>query len=117
MAWYMTENGPYNTDFIDVPEGHMVKPYPKALWRIEAGKNYGLPFHELMPDIPVTLGAFQDVTTLGKISIPQSVKKIGEFAFAGTSLKKVKIASDCEYFPTSFPEDCVVEFYGGEVTT
>lgn len=51
MAWYMTENGPYNTDFIDVSESPMTKPYPKALWRIEAGRNGGLPFNELLPDI------------------------------------------------------------------
>lgn len=62
-------------------------------------------------------GAFQDVASLEKVSIPQSVKRIGKNAFAGTSLKKVKIASDCEYFPTSFPEDCIIEFYGQEVTT
>lgn len=114
--WIVGSDGyPINKLFPELPE-LMKKPYPKALWRIEKSRNNGLPFHELLPDIHVTLGAFQDVTTLGQVSIPQSVKKIGEFAFAGTALKKVRIAVDCEYFPTSFPEDCVIEFYGQEVT-
>ena len=49
---------------------------------------------------------------LSKVHIPESVKKIGTYSFSGTSLTSVKIAPDCAYSDTSFPSDCVVEFYG-----
>jgi Na+-transporting NADH:ubiquinone oxidoreductase subunit NqrF len=43
--------------------------------------------------------------------IPDSVKKIGEYAFYKTALKRVEIAEDCEYYITSFPDGC--EIVGG----
>lgn len=95
--------------------GNMPKPYPKALWRIDSDYNNGIPYNELLPNIPITrkIGAFKDAERLMQAEIPYSVKKIGEYAFSGTQLKKVTIAEDCEYYPTSFPEDCEVYFYGG----
>ncbi|MDE5936604.1 MAG: leucine-rich repeat domain-containing protein [Ruminococcus sp.] len=57
------------------------------------------------------IGAFENAEKLRKIVIPESVKKIGTKSFSGTALKSVKIASDCEYSATSFPEDCEIEFY------
>lgn len=56
-------------------------------------------------------GAFYNATNLIEVQIPESVKTIGRFAFAKTNLKKVKIASDCVYYDTSFPKDCEIEFY------
>jgi hypothetical protein len=56
-------------------------------------------------------GAFYNTTNLIEVRIPETVKSIGRFAFANTKLKKVKIASDCEYYDTSFPRDCEIEFY------
>jgi phage minor structural protein len=50
-TWYIGENGIYNTEFIDLPEKYMSKPYPMALWRIDPTRNNGLPFNELLPDI------------------------------------------------------------------
>jgi len=52
-------------------------------------------------------------SALSYVEIPRSCKYIGRFAFAGTALRKVKIAADCTYYDTSFPEGCEVEFYGG----
>lgn len=143
MSWIIYKGEPFQTEAAEVQEKPFVKPFPMALFRMDDDEivngyspvkdtraimypyplsywrqskyiNEGYPFHE-MYRILNTAGAFQDVSTLVKVSIPQSVKKIGEFAFAGTALKKVRIAVDCEYFPTSFPEGCVVEFYGQEV--
>ena len=57
------------------------------------------------------LGAFANAVSLTQISIPRSCKKIGRFAFTNTQLTSVTIASDCTYFPTSFPDGCVVNFY------
>ena len=53
-----------------------------------------------------------NATKLLRAEIPRSCKKIGRFAFANTALKKVKIAEDCKYYPSSFPAGCEVEFYG-----
>lgn len=51
MAWYMTDSGLYNDEFISLPAKPIEKPYPKAMWRIEAATNNGIPFNELLPDI------------------------------------------------------------------
>ncbi len=56
-------------------------------------------------------GAFYNATNLIEVQIPETVKSIGRFAFANTNLNKVKIASDCVYYDTSFPRDCEIEFY------
>lgn len=64
-------------------------------------------------DIPSAdpIGAFCNCASLSVISIPRSVKKIGRFAFRNTSLTSVVIAQDCEYYPTSFPDGCTINFY------
>ena len=59
----------------------------------------------------LVLGAFENAEKLRKIVIPESVKKIGARSFLGTDLKSIKIASDCEYSESSFPEGCKIEFY------
>ena len=58
-------------------------------------------------------GAFMNARNLEYAYIPRSCKKIGEWAFTNTKLRRVKIADDCEYYPTSFPPGCEIEFYGG----
>lgn len=58
-------------------------------------------------------GAFMNARNLEYAYIPRSCKKIGELAFTNTKLRRVKIANDCEYYPTSFPPGCEIEFYGG----
>lgn len=112
-TWYIDENGIIsNTEFIEMPEKYMSKPYPMALWRIEPTINNGFPFNELMPDM-VPTGAFMNAVNLQTVYIPRTCKKIGAFSFRNTALKKVYIAADCEYSSTSFPDDCEVMFYGG----
>lgn len=59
----------------------------------------------------IKLGAFCNDSSLSIVSIPRSVKKIGRFAFRNTSLTSVMIAQDCEYYPTSFPDGCTINFY------
>lgn len=56
-------------------------------------------------------GAFMDAALLAKVRIPSSVKRIGELAFSGTQLTSVKIARDCEFSESSFPEGCEVTYY------
>ena len=49
LSWHIGENGfPTNTEFIDAPEKAMDKPYPLAMWRIEANTNEGFPFNKLL---------------------------------------------------------------------
>lgn len=64
-------------------------------------------------DIPTTnpIGAFCNCHGLVSVHIPPTVKKIGPYAFYNTQLSQVKIASDCEYYDTSFPENCTIEYY------
>lgn len=57
------------------------------------------------------LGTCYNATNLTSVTIPESVKYIGEFAFTNTKLTSVKIASDCVYYPTSFPVGCEISFY------
>lgn len=56
-------------------------------------------------------GAFANCTNLKKIVIPKSVKFIGENAFLNTELLSVQISSECVYSPTSFPDNCKINFY------
>lgn len=59
MAWVIGENGlPTETDFIDIPENYIEKPYPLALWRIDdtvtdgrIWTNYNRPYNLLMRDV------------------------------------------------------------------
>ena len=96
---------------IGLPEITESDVYPDGQWLISADKNSGMPYTRLMP-VPLPNGAFKDVAELTGIYISESVKKIGSYSFAGTSLTSVKIAPDCAYSDTSFPPGCVVEFYG-----
>lgn len=89
-------------------------PYPSGLLRINPLMNDGYPYSPLMPDVPMKgPGAFCHAERLTRVSIPESVKKIGKEAFRYTALRKVRIASDCEYYPTSFPVGCDITYYGG----
>lgn len=106
-ALWRVENGELTTGLLPEPvEKALEKPYPAALWRLEDGRlTTGI-----LPE-EVQIGAFCHAAELRRVSIPDSVKKIGEFAFRNTALKSVKIAEDCEYYETSFPDGC--EITGG----
>lgn len=91
-----------------IPEKTMVLPYPHGFMICANDINDGYPH---IPQLYDFAGAFENVQTLENIRIPKTVKKIGKKSFAGTSLKKVKISADCTYYATSFPADCIIEFY------
>lgn len=96
--------------FPDSADKQFSRPYPMSLWYMiwetQKLKSRALP-DELINDA----GAFRDNPKLKKVTIPESVTYIGPYAFANTALTEVKISEKCEYSPTSFPEDCRVEFY------
>ena len=76
MAWYMTDSGLYNDEFISLPAKPIEKPFPYALWRIEAYRNNGLPFNELIPDISGKMDVWslkrENVIRVYDISEPQT---------------------------------------------
>ncbi|MCR5601334.1 MAG: leucine-rich repeat domain-containing protein, partial [Ruminococcus sp.] len=63
-----------------------------------------------------SVGAFMNATDLAYVSIPESVELIGRNAFTNTSLTKVRISRDCVFYPTSFPANCDIWYYGDEPT-
>lgn len=113
IVWYMGDDGlPTTDDFLPFPDNPLADELPKMLWRITPGVNNGLPYHELLP-LEKPSGAFMNAHNLEYAYIPRSCKKIGEWAFTNTKLRRVKISVDCEYYPTSFPPDCEIEYYEG----
>lgn len=115
VTWEMEGDYPVPTKSFPLLDSSFTKPYPASLWRIDEN-NDGLPYNELMPDIlyyepAQTLGAFEDAASLASVHIPITVKTIGATAFKGTALQRVKIAADCTYYETSFPEGCVITRY------
>lgn len=106
LKWYYDNVRLIHDDMLSAPEKAMKKPYPHALWRA----NTNIPYHELFP-IEKLCGAFMNAVKLEYVRIPESVREIGRYSFFNTILKKVRISSECEYYETSFPEKCAVEFY------
>ena len=85
------------------PKG-FVNPTPISMWSVQNGVLTNGAAK------PSEWGAFVN-SNLSRVIIPRSVKEIGEFTFYNTKLKTVTISKDCKYYPTSFPEDCKINFY------
>jgi hypothetical protein len=86
-----------------------VAPFPKMI--TTAGDiNYDQGYPTLRRDEP-NFGAFSNIPTLEKITIPQTVKYIADYVFYNTALLEVKIARDCVFFEHTFPSDCVISYY------
>lgn len=131
--WHIKDNELTCNNFYEVSDKELKPPYPDAYFRIKNGvitnnlipelqhkegrplaqwyisENKGLT-NNFMPE-KVLAGAFANAINLSEVVIPRSCKKIGRYAFSKTKLKLVVIASDCEYYPTSFPEGCRINFY------
>lgn len=104
--WQQNNSYPYlPVDANDVVEV-LLEPLPQGIYNQKKGEYPRFGSLEL-----IRLGAFTYASNLEEVVIPESVKYIGEWAFRFTKLKEVTIASDCQYFDTSFPEGCVVHFY------
>lgn len=129
MGWFIKDDIPYLAEY---PELYKINDTPKSAWVIKDDLPFKLVMAELYKlddapslvwvikdDLPFKkpvkeisyLGAFCYAENLSLVKIPKSVKKIGPYSFAHTALTEVTIASDCEYYPTSFPKDCVINFY------
>ena len=92
-----------------VSETDLVPPYPASFWYLDVDNRLNLALLAKAPG-----GAFAGCSELAYISIPESVKKIGYRAFADTAITRVRIARDCIYDPSSFPEGCEIWYYDEE---
>lgn len=108
--WRVSEDVLTHEAYPKAPEKAVAKPYPKVLWRIDY-LSPNMPYHELFP-VEKPAGAFMNAKNLEYARIPETVRKIGRWAFAETSLSKVRISPECEFYETSFPKNCLIEFYG-----
>ena len=91
----------------------LAEPYPDTVMIVLEDYNDGYP---CIPALyggreVLTAGAFKNATSLEYVYIPRTVQKIGRYAFAGTALKSVTIPTGCQYYETSFPENCEINFY------
>lgn len=134
MGFIINDSYPYLEE-LDAPIDIFLTPYPNGMWQQNNSYPY-LPldanelidvFLEPLPngiytqkkgEYPkydslelVRMGAFCYASNLEKVTIPKSVKYIGEWAFTYTKLKEVTIAADCVYYPTSFPHNCIIHYY------
>lgn len=135
-SWYLNNNNEIVQDDFPEPIAYLTPPYPASMWRLdsdndlvtllfpEALDSFTPPYpasmwfldennklmNSLLPD-ELKTGAFINCTALKDVSIPESVKSIGEYAFYNTALKSVRISKDCIYYPTSFPAECEINFY------
>lgn len=80
--------------------------YEHSSWGVVDGKLQNADAPQVQP-----IGAFNNCSNLTVVYIPPSVKKIGRYAFQNTALTGVMIAKDCEYYSTSFPNGCTINFY------
>lgn len=99
-----------DTDIVTNSKYLMARYTDNPAWHINPNINNGFPYNVLTPNY-ISLGAFANATQLINVVIPKSCKRIGHEAFRNTQLTSVTIARDCEYYPTSFPDGCVVNFY------
>lgn len=103
--WLIQDSYPY-IEGLNEPIEVLSEPIPYTVMTV-AENEY--PTYNYLNTIDV--GAFANATKLRYVRIPESVKKIGKTAFRNTALMSVTIARDCEYYPTSFPDGCVINFY------
>lgn len=133
--WYIDTDGfPTNEDFPQDIPAYMYSPYPSLYWNISTEDN--LPELGIMPDyIPnmtspypasmwyigdshtpelgampeyLYFGAFANATRLTRVTIPDSVKSVGDNSCSNTTLSSITLANDCTYYETSFPPNCTV---------
>lgn len=105
-SWYMNENNTVKSGLLSQTL-EWGKPYPYGKWYRNAESKLT---SRGLPDT-IANSAFEFAEDLEYVSIPKSCKYIGKYSFRYTGLKRVRIAEDCTYFPTSFPEDCEICFY------
>ena len=111
--WYLDENNLIQNAMLNKYNAptNWSMPYPISLWWYDnTTVDYNRLRELIVPEEPI-IGAYSQCPNLVSVQIPRSVKKIGRYSFADTSLTQVTIARDCTYFSTSFPSGCQINFY------
>ena len=138
MAWVVNGSYPYQDTWGELIPVFDTEHPPNGFWNIDTSIDKGYPYFETTPEPlsipteplpvgffnvingdypafsylqPIPMGAFCHATNLKGITIPESITDIGDGAFQHSSVSKVKISVDCRYTSSSFPEDCIIEFY------
>ena len=111
MAWIIDNSYPFQ-DTVGTQMEVFSEPYPAGLMTVNNGE-----YPRFTHLNTIQMGAFCYAVNLRKVTIPKSVKYIGRYAFRNTALTEVTIASDCTYYPTSFPDNCKINYYDGEETS
>lgn len=107
--WFVTQDNDitHQGALLDIHNAFQ-PPYPSSYWFVD--NNDVVHDGELMYE---EMGAFRKCSNFSKIVIPVTTKSLGDYSFDLTALTEVQIASDCTYYPTTFPEECEVTFYEG----
>lgn len=105
-VWWI-DNNTFEQILLPTMIPQLVQPYPPGIWYIEDDT-----FKNLLMADNLKMGAFHNCTSLTNATIPRSVLNIGEYSFDSTLLTNVTISQNCTYESTSFPENCIVSFYG-----
>lgn len=105
--WRLDSDNDLVTLLLPEASPNFTPPYPASMWYLDENNKL---MNSLLPN-ELKVGAFINCTALRNVSIPESVKYIGEYAFYGTALESVRISNACTYYPTSFPPGCVINFY------
>ena len=110
--WYVSEN-PYDVKTSATKDYHTPCfdfPFPAPMWYVSTNPN---DVKTAVTKNYEEMGAFRKCSNFSKIVIPVTTKSLGDYSFDLTALTEVQIASDCTYYPTTFPEECEVTFYEG----
>lgn len=93
---------------ISIDEEVIKEPYPKMIITTNSKYKQGYPSYRMSERM---YGAFADTPLLSEVSIPKSVKRIADWTFYNSAIKKVTISKDCIYGEHTFPENCKIKFY------
>lgn len=86
----------------------MTESMPLSEWRVKKGTVT----HELLPTYKLLLdGAFKNAQNLSVVRIPDTVLKIGEYAFVGTQVERVVLNKNCVYSKKAFPTGTKFFYY------
>lgn len=118
----------------------MAESLPTGIFQSDASANNGYPYYLNVPMLalpmsaPLPTGIFTALPTeypvyrtlelapqgvcygcknLTAISVPPTVRRIKDYAFWDTGLRKVSIPEGCVYSEHSFPMECEIIFYKG----
>lgn len=109
--WYTNADNPdVVTSDMDVPQppSIMMSSMPLAEWRIKKETVT----HELLPTYKLLLdGAFKNAQNLSVVRVPNTVLKIGEYAFFDTNISRVVLNKNCVFNKKAFPSGTKIFYY------